>query len=129
MIFRKKKARFSIPRNQLLSLKPCRSPDVKWVQYDSGEVVITVERKYKNPLFKLIAKILFLPKEKKIILDEIGSFTWMLLDGKHSVREIIRELSKKFKFTLREAEMSLLVFLSNLDKKGLIKVGEVSKRT
>jgi hypothetical protein len=57
---------------------------------------------------------------KTFELDPIGLFVWKACDGKTSVQQIIRKLSKEHKLTLREVEVSTIMFLQTLARKGLI---------
>ena len=57
---------------------------------------------------------------KTFELDALGRFVWEQADGKTSVQQIIRRLSKRYTITLREAEVSTTQFLQMLAKKGLI---------
>ncbi len=118
----KRKGTTTIDRAKLLSLKPKPSSNVKWEVYDTGEVAIIIERKYRGRLGEILATIFMQPKTRKIVLDEIGSYVWKLLDGKTSIREMIIKISEKFKMSKREAEVSLIAFLSDLEKRGAITV-------
>lgn len=122
MKFGKKGKTISIDRAKLLSLKPKPSSNVKWEVYDTGEVAIIIERKYRGRLGEILATIFMQPKTRKIVLDEIGSYVWKMFNGKTSIREIITKISEKFKMSKREAEVSLIAFLSDLEKRGAITV-------
>jgi len=122
MKFGKKGKTISVDRAKLLSLKPKPSSNVKWEVYDTGEVAIIIERKYRGRLGEILATIFMQPKTRKIVLDEIGSYVWKMFNGKTSIREIITKISEKFKMSKREAEVSLIAFLSDLEKRGAITV-------
>jgi len=122
MKFGKKEKTISIDRAKLLSLKPKPSSNVKWEVYDTGEVAIIIERKSRGRLGEILATIFMQPKTRKIVLDEIGSYVWKMFNGKTSIREIITKISEKFKMSKREAEVSLIAFLSDLEKRGAITV-------
>ena len=62
----------------------------------------------------------FVPEEKRVGLDEIGSYVWELCDGKNSVRSIVGRFQKKYKLNRKEAELSMLNYLKMLAKKKLI---------
>ena len=59
---------------------------------------------------------------KTFEFDPVGLFVWERIDGKTSVKQLIRHLSKKHKLTLREAEVPTLAFLKTLIAKGLVAV-------
>ncbi len=116
----------SIDRAKLLLLKPKPSSNVKWEVYDTGEVAIIIERKYRGRLGEVLATIFMQPKTRKIVLDEIGSYVWKLLNGKTSIREIITEISRRFRMSKREAEVSLIAFLADLERRGAITVADTA---
>ena len=113
----KKVSKYS--REEILDLKPRPNKGVSWERYATGEIAVKISYNIRGKS-KIFYALALKPKERKIILDNIGSFVWTLIDGNHTVKEIILKLSERFKLSKREAEASLLVFLSKLQKKGAI---------
>lgn len=76
--------------------------------------------KFSHPL---LAKYL-LPRLKKphykIKLDEIGSFTWNLCDGKNTVKEIGLLLKEEFGEQVEPLYERLALFFQNLEKNRFI---------
>lgn len=60
------------------------------------------------------------PTQHEIELDEVGSFVWGLCDGKRSLAGIASKLSKHYKITIHEAEVSLLDFVDSLRRRGCL---------
>jgi hypothetical protein len=60
--------------------------------------------------------------ERKIELDEVGSFVWRMFDGKTPVREMIRRLAEKHKLNRKDAEVSLTTFVRTLASRKLVAV-------
>jgi len=58
--------------------------------------------------------------ERKIELDEVGSFVWRMCDGQSRVREMIARLAEKYKLNRKEAEVSLTTFLRTLAARRLV---------
>jgi hypothetical protein len=54
--------------------------------------------------------------------DAIGVFVWDNIDGKTSVQQIIKRLSKRYDLNLREAQVPTVKFLEMLIKRGLVGV-------
>ena len=52
--------------------------------------------------------------------DEMGRFVWESIDGKTSVQQVIRRLSKRYNINVREAQVATTQFLNMLTRKGLI---------
>jgi hypothetical protein len=57
---------------------------------------------------------------KTFELEAIGYSVWKQCDGKTSVQQIIRRLSKQYNISLRETEVSTVAFLQTLVRKGLV---------
>lgn len=60
--------------------------------------------------------------DRKIELDEVGSFVWGMCHERTTVRQMIRRLSERYKLNMKEAEVSLTAFLRTLAKKRLVAV-------
>ena len=108
-----------ISREAMLASKPIRNELVRWERDDNGEVLITLTRQQRWKV-NLLAKFFYIPKERRIGLDEIGSEVWEMCDGKHSLDRMIRRLADKYKLNRREAEVALTTYLKQLGKKRLI---------
>ena len=96
-----------------------RNQAIKVTRDDAGVVCIAIPRK-QTWWVNALAKVFYVPEEKKISLDEVGSYVWDLCDGKNDVRTIIKLFAKKYKLNRKEAELSMLTYLRQLAKKGLI---------
>ncbi|NOZ22663.1 MAG: PqqD family protein [Planctomycetes bacterium] len=115
-MFRKKP---QLTREQSLSAIPVRNQAVEVTRDETGLVSISIPRK-KAWWVDLLAKVFFVPEQKRVGLDEIGSYVWDRCDGKNNVRAIVGEFQKKFKLNRKEAELSMLNYLKLLAKKRLI---------
>ncbi len=106
----------NIDKDAVLNLAPIRNPAITWRRYKSGEVALIVSIKKRG----LMARKDKSEREKKIILDKIGSHVWTLCDGEHTFKEIVDTLVENYKLHRREAEISLAKYLDVLSKKGVI---------
>ena len=84
--------------------------------------------KFTNP----IAVKYFLPKLKsqnfKIKLDEIGSHTWVLIDGEKRVNAISEQLQEKFGEKIHPVNERLTTFLTQLYKQKFITFKEIKNK-
>jgi hypothetical protein len=71
-------------------------------------------------LHRISTKLLPLSREKRIVLDEQGSFIWNLCDGKTSIKTIAKSLNAKYDMPISYAEAALDVYFVQLSKKGLV---------
>ncbi len=60
--------------------------------------------------------------EQRLELDELGSFVFELIDGRHSVAQIIEKFVGKYRVNRREAELATVAFLRKLAQKRLIAI-------
>ncbi len=101
----------------LLELIP--EQNIKSEKSEDGFSVL-LKPKYRHPLF---AKHI-LPRLKspnyKIKLDDIGSFTWDLCDGRNNVEDIGNKLKEKFGDKVEPLYDRLRIFFQNLEKNKFI---------
>lgn len=60
------------------------------------------------------------PRTSDILLDEIGSTTWELIDGVNSVYDISKRLYDKYGERCNPNNNTLIMFLRHLNRKGWI---------
>lgn len=78
----------------LLDFVPVQSLNFKYEVDENAQVTILVQNK---GIFNFIAqKLFFKPKVSQIHLEEFGSFIWLNIDGKRTVKEIADILHEKF---------------------------------
>lgn len=103
----------------MLQSHPSRNPSLRWEASSNGDVTITMTRRVGWGI-SLLSKLFYLPREKTIVLDELGSRVWLMCDGKQSVSQMIAHLSSAYKLNRKEAEVSLLHYLRTLGKKRIV---------
>ena len=108
-----------LTREAMLNSRPARNDALKWEQNDDGEVQIRVTRQ-DNWKIRLLSRMFYIPKERKITLDELGTEVWTLCNGKNTVAEMIEALSVKYQLNRKEAEVSLLNYLKTLGQKRFV---------
>lgn len=116
MFFRRKKPRLS--PEEALDAKPLRLVEAQMEPLPDGGGMLKV--KVRQPAWG--RTIFRLPEHatKTFEFDNIGVFVWECLDGKTSVQQIIKRLSKRYDLNLREAQVPTLKFLEMLIRKGLV---------
>ncbi len=117
---RRKRRKYKLTREDSLAAVPLRNPLVSWEKdEETGHVVLRVPRR-DDLKMRALAYVLMLPKERRIELDEIGSFVWLSCDGKNTVMDLVRAVAERYKLSQREATLSLSEFLRGLGKRNLI---------
>ncbi len=110
-------------RTQALECVPAQNDTIQWQQLDSGEILFTYPLPL-NAFFQALHRKFGKNQEalptKKLQLDQMGSFVWQEIDGKRTVREIIRHFAEEYKITTQEAEHAVTTFLKTLGQRGLI---------
>ncbi|MFN7016859.1 MAG: PqqD family protein [Fimbriimonadales bacterium] len=109
----------SLDRKQVLRLYPLRNAVVRYEQDEQGVYTLIVPLQPRG-LFGWFSRIFKLPREHRIVLDDIGSVVWALCDGRHNVEAIAQRLAQQYQLERREAEYSLFAFLDTLARRGFI---------
>lgn len=117
MAFRRRPKPLS--REQSLGSVPLRNEAIEVERTDSGEIRLVIPLR-QTLLAKALSRFLQVPKKRKVVLDEIGSFVWEQCDGKHTIRQIIGSLCGRYKLHRKEAEVSVVAYLRQLAAKGII---------
>ena len=103
----------------MLASRPTRNDSLRWEENDNGEVQVFIERQ-ETWKVRLLSKVFYIPKERKITLDEVGTEVWRMCNGRNSVGDMIELLSDKYQLNRKEAEVSLLQYLKTLGQKRFI---------
>ncbi len=120
-----------LSREQSLASVPLRNQAVEEERTDAGEVRLVIPLR-GTWWARLLARLFYVPKTRRVVLDEVGSYVWGLCDGRNCVRDIIHALAKRYKLHRKEAEVSVVAYLRQLARRGLIgiavlKAGEKPK--
>jgi len=110
-----------LTREQSLSSIPVRNELIEVERGDDGEVRLVIPRR-EDWWVRAASRFFYVPRKRRITLDEIGGFVWDMCDGKNHVRDIIRALAKRYKLHRKEAEVSVVAYLRTLAKRRLIAV-------
>ncbi|HEC96526.1 MAG TPA: PqqD family protein [Euryarchaeota archaeon] len=98
-----------------------RSENIEWKEED-GIITLIIKLKSDNSSKSLFSGLVPTPKERKIELDEIGTFVWKQIGEGATVENLIEKLADNYDLHWKEAETSMLTFLGMLARKGLIKI-------
>ena len=112
----------SLPRGEMLGLKPQRSREVVWEMKSDDEVPgvkLTVPRR-DDRIGQILSRFLHVPATKTIELDEFGAQVWSRCDGAHSVEQLINFTCDTYKLNRRQAEVSVITFMRMLAQRRLI---------
>ena len=108
-----------LTREAMLNSRPARNELLSWAKSDRGEAQITVARQDTWKV-RLLSKVFYVPQERKITLDEVGTEVWQMCDGKTTVAQMIESLGKTYTLDRKEAEVSLLSYLKTLGQKRFV---------
>ena len=120
----------SLPRSEMLTLRPQRNPVIQWVpkplpegeeaEAARGGVVLTVPRREETPWGKWMTRLLSLPNTKTIELDEFGGQVWEQCDGTRSVEQLVQFTCARYKLNRRQGEVSVVQFMRMLAQRRLV---------
>ncbi len=120
---KQKKQAAPLSRAEALSYRPVRNPEVRVESLDTGEVMIIYPVRVRPWFVRLAQRFGWdsdQPMIKKLQLDELGTATWKLMDGKRTVKQIVREFGAQYQLPFREAEVSVTAFIRELGRRGII---------
>lgn len=110
-------------RYDALACVPVKSVAVEEDAAEDGTLVLSYPFGYR-PMFQKIRRLVGRNPSsgftRKVELDLLGVGVWHLIDGKTNVRTIIQRFARAHALDLKEAEVSVTLFLRSLGKKGLI---------
>ena len=106
-------------RAESLSARPVLNRLVRVERGEDGLATLQVPRG-DSALVRSVSRWFRLPPYRPIALDELGSFVIELCDGRHTVRDLVDKLAKRFKLNRREAEVGMTTFLRTLARRSII---------
>ena len=113
----------ALSRTESLACIPRKNNEIDWQELDNGDILFTYAiplSRFFTALHQKFSKNQAALPTKKLQLDQMGSFVWHLIDGKNSVKDIIRLFAKDYKVTSQEAETAVATFLKTLGQRGFI---------
>ena len=120
-LFRKKTPRLS--RDDALACIPVVSEAVSAYRTETGVM------RLRYPLFvkpwiadlaKRCGAAPGAPPVRQLELDDLGTLTWELIDGKRSVLSIARQFAQQTRVHPKEAEAAVTRFLRELGRRGIV---------
>jgi len=112
----------SLPRGEMLALKPTRSREIAWEMKPEDETPgakLTVPRR-DDRMGQILSRLFRIPATKTIELDEFGAQVWSRCDGAHSVEQLIHFTCDTYKLNRRQGEVSVITFMRMLAQRRLI---------
>lgn len=112
----------SLPRGQMLALKPVRSRGIAWEMGPEDEppgAKLTVPRR-DDRVGKILSRVFRITATKTIELDEINARLWERCDGQHSVDQLIRYTCDTYKMNRRQGEVGVITAMRMFAQRGLI---------
>ena len=106
-----------LTREQALEARPVRNPSLKWRLNDADHVEVIIPRR-SDRLGRVMGFLFYVPENRPIVLDEVGTRVWHLGDGERTVAEMRQTLCDEYKLSKREVEVSLTEYLRTLGKRG-----------
>ena len=110
-----------VDRGMVMTLRPVRNSKISFEKRETGETLLVVPQGQKaGRLTRIVSKWLQTPKERKVELDELGSYVWELCDGNLTIESIVQRTGKAYRLNRREAEVSVTMFMQMLHERNFI---------
>ena len=111
----------TVDRGMVMTLRPVRNTAITFEKRETGETLLTIPQGQKvGKITKTMARWLQAPTERKVELDELGSFVWELCDGELTIETIVQRTAKSYQMNRREAEVSVTMFMQMLHERKFI---------
>ena len=89
----------------------------------------TMPKRHRESNFREISGeggLIVIPGEAEIhVANPVGIRTWALLDGTHTVRQIVGTIVQEFEVDEDQALRDVMEFLGDLEQRGLLDEGEI----
>jgi hypothetical protein len=93
----------------VLNKIPKKNTELAWRRIDGETVIIPLDDQT--------------PESEKIdFLNETGTRIWELIDGKNTVKDIVKKILEEYDIDEKEAEKEVISFIEKLNEKNLIKI-------
>ena len=112
-----KKKTNDTPQENYLDRIPVQNID--W-EKDEKDHIFLLKEKSKKKLMKKLIGLFGKSQFFRIHLDELGTATWLLIDGKRSIHEISNVLKEQFGEKIDPAEQRVAAFIAMLKKSDFI---------
>ena len=123
MFFKRKKPALQLSREEALNCIPVVGNAVRVSQTSTGLIRLGYPLMVKPWIADLARRFsgnAYQPPARQLELDELGTLTWDLINGQHSVKDIIQQFANQTKVHPKEAEAAVTRFLRELGRRGII---------
>ncbi|UCE12984.1 MAG: PqqD family protein [Candidatus Heimdallarchaeota archaeon] len=108
-----------VSKGEFLKLRPIINPNVYQKKKTDGDLLLELDiRELKRK--SLLRRMFPSPDTKKILLDKLGMEVFLLCDGEHKVKDIIKIFQEKYRLTPTETELSVQKYLMSLTERHLV---------
>ena len=115
-----------VSRENLLRSRPVRNLAVDWE--NQGKTIRVKIPRGNSWRARLLSFLFFVPKERVVELDELGTEIVRLCDSKRTVAQLSEHLARTRKLNRREAEVAILRYLQLLVKRGILGLAVPGKK-
>lgn len=122
-LFRKKIAPPPLSRAEALACIPVRNDAIQASQTPEGMVRLRyplILKPWIAELAQRFRNVPSAPPSRQLELDELGSLTWSLIDGRRTVSAIVRQFCRQTQVHPKEAEAAVTRFLRELGRRGIV---------
>ena len=115
-------------RESALRCVPVKNRDIKELRLDNGTVRLCYPLQFKPWLAELRRRFgppQAVAPEKQLELDELGTLTWDLMDGRLCVADIVRRFSRQTRVHSKESEAAVAQIFRELGKRGIIALKQI----
>lgn len=119
----RKKPSAGLSRTDALNCRPIKNAEIDEVVLETGELLLAYPikvRPWASTLLRRFGRGGEPTSKKKLQLDALGTSVWNMLDGRRTVRQVVRMFSRKHQLHPKEAEVAVTQFIRELGRRGVI---------
>ena len=110
------------PLMGLLRSRPVRNAGARVEEQDRDHVIVYVRQKRPGFLIPPLSWIVPYKRERRAILDKVGTLLWRMCDGERTVEDLVESFRSRYRLTFHEGRAAVTGYLKLLTERGVIAI-------
>ena len=106
----------------LLRSRPVRNTAARVEEHDGDRVVVYVRQKRPGFLVPPLSWIVPFRRERRAVLDRVGTRLWRMCDGHRTVEALIDSFRSQYGLTFHESRTAVAGYLKLLTERGVVAI-------
>lgn len=106
----------------LLRSRPVRNAGARVEELDRDHVIVYVRQTRPGFLIPPLSWIVPYKRERRAILDKVGTLLWRMCDGERTVEDLVESFRSRYRLTFHEGRAAVTGYLKLLTERGVIAI-------